>query len=93
MPDYRARKLYQLVMFPSSLLVTSVLCVYGNRYCNRANYGIQPADQPAKIQQWNSFVDDVAFQPGSLTEEIRDLAAFLMPHAAAARGLDRAVSA
>jgi predicted nucleotidyltransferase component of viral defense system len=45
---------------------------------------------PAKIQQWNSFVDDAAFQPGSLAEVIRGLAAFLMPHAAAARVLDAA---
>jgi predicted nucleotidyltransferase component of viral defense system len=45
------------------------------------------AQDPAKIQQWNSFVDDVAFQPDSFVEVIRDLAAFLMPHAAAARVL------
>jgi predicted nucleotidyltransferase component of viral defense system len=43
------------------------------------------AEDPAKIQQWNSFVADVAFQPGSLADVVRDLAAFLMPHAAAAR--------
>jgi Nucleotidyl transferase AbiEii toxin, Type IV TA system len=45
------------------------------------------AEDPAKVQQWNSFVDDVAFQPGSLAGVIRDLAAFLMPYAAAARTL------
>jgi hypothetical protein len=43
------------------------------------------ADDPAKIQQWNSFVGEVAFKPGSLRVVIQDLAAFLMPHAAAAR--------
>jgi predicted nucleotidyltransferase component of viral defense system len=43
------------------------------------------ADDPAKIQQWNSFVADVAFEPGTLAEVIKDLAAFLMPQAAAAR--------
>jgi predicted nucleotidyltransferase component of viral defense system len=43
------------------------------------------AEDPAKIQQWNSFVADVAFQPGSLADVVRDLSAFLMPHAAAAR--------
>jgi predicted nucleotidyltransferase component of viral defense system len=48
------------------------------------------AEDPTKIQQWNSFVDDVAFQPGSLAEVTRDLAAFLMPHAAAARVFDAA---
>jgi predicted nucleotidyltransferase component of viral defense system len=42
------------------------------------------AEDLAKIQQWNSFVDDVALQPGSLAEVVRNLTAFLMPHAAAA---------
>jgi predicted nucleotidyltransferase component of viral defense system len=45
------------------------------------------AEDPAKIQQWNSFAADVAFQPGALADVIKDLAAFLMPHAAAARAL------
>ncbi len=39
----------------------------------------------AKLQQWNSFVADVAYQPGTLAEVAKDLAAFLMPHAEAAR--------
>jgi len=39
------------------------------------------AEDPAKIQQWNSFVADVAFQPGTLADVVKDLAAFLMPHA------------
>jgi len=43
------------------------------------------AEDAAKIQQWNSFVEDVAFQPGSLAEVVRDLAAFLMPYAEEAR--------
>jgi predicted nucleotidyltransferase component of viral defense system len=42
------------------------------------------AEDLAKIQQWNSFVDQVTLQPGSLAEVVRDLTAFLMPHAAAA---------
>jgi predicted nucleotidyltransferase component of viral defense system len=46
------------------------------------------ANDPAKIQQWNSFVADVAFQPGTLTDVIKDLSTFLMPHAATARALD-----
>jgi len=45
------------------------------------------AEDPAKVQQWNSFVDDVVFQPGSLADVVRDLATFLMPHATAARAL------
>jgi len=45
------------------------------------------ADDPAKIQQWNSFVEDVAFKPGTLASVIEDLATFLMPHAAKARTL------
>jgi predicted nucleotidyltransferase component of viral defense system len=51
------------------------------------------AEDPAKIQQWNSFVEEVAFQPGSLAEVVDDLAAFLMPHAAAARAVDAPKSA
>lgn len=43
------------------------------------------AEDPAKIQQWNSFAEDVAFQPGSLADVVRDLSAFLMPFAAEAR--------
>jgi predicted nucleotidyltransferase component of viral defense system len=46
------------------------------------------AEDPAKIQQWTSFVQDVAFQQGSLADVIQDLTAFLMPHAAAALDLE-----
>jgi hypothetical protein len=45
-----------------------------------------------KVQQWNAFIADVAFEPGTLAEVTSDLAAFLMPHAAAARGSDTASS-
>jgi predicted nucleotidyltransferase component of viral defense system len=45
------------------------------------------AQDAAKIQQWNSFVENVAFKPDSLAKVIDDLAGFLMPHAAAARGI------
>jgi predicted nucleotidyltransferase component of viral defense system len=45
------------------------------------------AEDHAKIQQWNSFTEDVAFKPGALASVIEDLAAFLMPHAAKARTL------
>lgn len=45
------------------------------------------AGDPAKQQQWASFIADVATKPGSLNEVIADLAGFLMPHARAARGL------
>jgi hypothetical protein len=38
-----------------------------------------------KVQQWNTFAADVAFEPGTLVEVVKDLAAFLMPHARAAR--------
>jgi predicted nucleotidyltransferase component of viral defense system len=43
------------------------------------------AKDPGKVQQWNSFADGVALRPGSLAKVITDLAAFLMPHALAAR--------
>jgi predicted nucleotidyltransferase component of viral defense system len=45
------------------------------------------AEDPAKVQQWNSFVADVAYQPGTLADVVRDLAAFLMPHAKTAAKL------
>jgi len=41
------------------------------------------------LRQWNSFAADVSFQPGSIADVNRDLAAFLMPHAVAARLLER----
>jgi predicted nucleotidyltransferase component of viral defense system len=43
------------------------------------------AEERAKVQQWNSFVADVAFQPGALADVVKDLSAFLMPQAAKAR--------
>ncbi len=45
------------------------------------------ADDPAKQQQWISFVDNVAVQPGGLGDVINDLSAFLMPHSVAAKRL------
>jgi hypothetical protein len=39
------------------------------------------ATDAAKVQQWTAFAADVAFQPGTLADVVRDLAAFLMPHA------------
>lgn len=45
------------------------------------------AQDPRKVAQWNAFVADVAFEPGMLRDVIKELAAFLMPHAAAAQKL------
>ena len=45
------------------------------------------AEDAAKLQQWKSIIDDVAVKPGSLAEVVDALAAFLMPHAQAARML------
>jgi predicted nucleotidyltransferase component of viral defense system len=45
------------------------------------------AEDPAKQQQWVSFVDNVAMKPGGLADVVSDLASFLMPHAEAARRL------
>ena len=50
------------------------------------------AADPLKVQQWNSFVEDVAYKPGSLSDVIKDLAAFLMPRAKAARELEQGES-
>ncbi|MGY3573245.1 MULTISPECIES: nucleotidyl transferase AbiEii/AbiGii toxin family protein [unclassified Bradyrhizobium] len=47
------------------------------------------AEDPTKIQQRNSFVEDVAFRPGTLADVVKDLSAFLMPHASAARSLGK----
>lgn len=46
------------------------------------------AGDAAKVQQWSSFVADVASSPGSLSEVVADLATFLMPHAQAARSIE-----
>ena len=43
------------------------------------------AEDPTKVQQWNSFVADVAFQPGTLADVVKALAAFLTPYAEKAR--------
>jgi predicted nucleotidyltransferase component of viral defense system len=53
------------------------------------------AEDAAKIQQSNSFVEDVAFQPGSLAEVVRDIRYSGVPHAVcrAARALSGASSA
>ncbi len=51
------------------------------------------AEDPTKIQQWNSFSEDVAFRPGTLADVIKDLSAFLMPFASAARLLGETKSA
>lgn len=50
------------------------------------------AEDPTKIAQWDAFVEDVNFKPGTLAEVIKDLAAFLMPHASKARALNGADS-
>jgi predicted nucleotidyltransferase component of viral defense system len=43
------------------------------------------ANDPTKQQQWKAFIQDVAIDPGSLSDAIDTIAAFLMPHAEAAR--------
>jgi predicted nucleotidyltransferase component of viral defense system len=50
------------------------------------------ASDPLKVQQWDSFKADLAYQPGAFADVVKDLAGFLMPHAAAARLLDKAKS-
>lgn len=42
------------------------------------------AADPAKQRQWDAFLEQVAYRPGTLEEVIADLAAFLMRHARAA---------
>jgi hypothetical protein len=43
------------------------------------------AEDPAKMQQWAAFVDNVEVKPGTLKKVVEDLAVFLMPYAAKAR--------
>ncbi|MET4291138.1 putative nucleotidyltransferase component of viral defense system [Bradyrhizobium sp. LB8.2] len=45
------------------------------------------ANDPTKIQQWTAFIQDVAIDPGAIKGVVERLAAFLMPHAEAARKL------
>jgi predicted nucleotidyltransferase component of viral defense system len=45
------------------------------------------AEDPMKQRQWAAFIEDVAFQPGPITEVVDALAEFLMPRAAEARTL------
>jgi predicted nucleotidyltransferase component of viral defense system len=42
------------------------------------------AEDPMKRHQWAAFVEEVAVNPGSLTEVVDSLAEFLMAHAAVA---------
>jgi predicted nucleotidyltransferase component of viral defense system len=48
------------------------------------------AGDPQKIQQWDSFVADVAYRPGTLADVVKSLSAFLMPQAQVARTLKEA---
>lgn len=43
------------------------------------------ADDPLKRKQWDDFIQDVAYEPGTLDGVVETLAEFLMPHAEAAR--------
>ena len=46
------------------------------------------ANDAAKVQQWSSFVADVAAKPGSLVDVAADLATFLVPYAIAAQSIE-----
>jgi hypothetical protein len=45
------------------------------------------ASDPTKQQQWSVFVEEVAVNPGALTDVVEALAAFLLPHAEKASDL------
>ncbi len=45
------------------------------------------ANDPTKQQQWSAFVEEVAVNPGTLTDVVEALASFLLPHAERARNL------
>ncbi len=47
------------------------------------------ATDEGKQRQWQAFVEGVALDPGPFKDVVDALAAFLMPHAAAARGLTK----
>lgn len=46
-------------------------------------------DALSRRRQWQAFINGVAFDPGDLAVVIRDIGAFLMPHAMLASRLDR----
>jgi predicted nucleotidyltransferase component of viral defense system len=50
------------------------------------------AGDPIKLQQWASFMSDIAAQASPFPEVVEDLAAFLMPHAVAALRLASAMA-
>jgi predicted nucleotidyltransferase component of viral defense system len=60
----------------------------GTEIPNEAPAALTPAfaGDDQKRAQWQAFVADVTIDPGSLENVTTDLAAFLMPHAIAARG-------
>lgn len=78
--------------FKDDRLARAIAATFARR---KTNIPSQPPDaltpdfaaDAAKIQQWNAFVADVAFEPGTLADVVKDLATFLMPHADAARQL------
>ncbi|GLS21583.1 hypothetical protein GCM10007874_46000 [Labrys miyagiensis] len=46
------------------------------------------ANDPTKVRQWKAFIQDVAIDPGTLSDVVEALADFLLPRAQEARNLE-----
>jgi predicted nucleotidyltransferase component of viral defense system len=76
--------------FPGDTLARAIAATFARRHTEIPTDlpdALTPdfATDPSKVQQWAAFLANVATQPGPLADVARDLAAFLMPHANAAR--------
>jgi predicted nucleotidyltransferase component of viral defense system len=89
---YDVWRLSRLAEFKDDKLSRAIAATFA---CRKTKIPSEPPDaltsafanDPPKVPQWNSFVADLAYQPGALADVVNDLAAFLMQHAVAARRL------
>ncbi|MBR0758532.1 nucleotidyl transferase AbiEii/AbiGii toxin family protein [Bradyrhizobium jicamae] len=76
--------------FPDDRLVRAIAATFARR---KTAIPTEPPDaltpafaaDPTKQQQWASFIQNVATNPGALSDVVETLAAFLMPHAKGAQ--------
>lgn len=91
---YDIWRLARMVEFKDDKLSRAIAATFARR---KTEIPLEPpdaltsrfADDPRKVQQWESFKVDLAYQPGALVDVVKDLAAFLMPHAGTARLLGK----
>jgi hypothetical protein len=85
---YDIRALARLFESKGGALARAIAAPFANRKTEIPTEGpdaLTPAFAADLLKQWqwDDFVRDVAFQPGTLVEVVEALAAFLMPDAAA----------